>query len=98
MMKGDTHTFIIAVPSLPISGPSPRARCARRKCGGDDGAMQLGGAARLLPGEAPAAGSAPSSAPEFADSDKPGAEGACGAGGGTPSACAGGDETSPDAS
>ena len=98
MMKGDAHTFIIAVSPLPTSGPSPRARCARRECGGDDDATQLGGAARLLPGEAPAAGSAPSSAPEFADSDKPAAEGTCGAGGGTPSARAGGDETSPDAS
>ena len=98
MMKGDAHTFIIAVSPLPTSGPSPRARCARRECGEDDDATQLGGAARLLPGEAPAAGSAPSSAPEFADSDKPAAEGTCGAGGGTPSARAGGDETSPDAS
>ena len=98
MMNGDAHTFIIAVSPLPTSGPSPRARCARRECGEDDDATQLGGAARLLPGEAPAAGSAPSSAPEFADSDKPAAEGTCGAGGGTPSARAGGDETSPDAS
>ena len=98
MMKGDAHTFIIAVPPFPTSGPSPRARCARRECGEDDDATQLGGAARLLPGEATAAGSAPSSAPEFADSDKPGAEGACGAGDGAPSARAGGDETSPDAS
>ena len=62
-MKGDAHTFIIAVSPLPTSGPSPRARCARRKCGGDDDATQLGGAARLLPGEAPAAGSAPSNTP-----------------------------------
>ena len=59
MMKGDAHTFIIAVSPLPTSGPSPRARCARRECDVNDDATQLGGAARLLPGEAPAAGSAP---------------------------------------
>ena len=28
MIKGDAHRFIIAVPPLPASGPSPRARCA----------------------------------------------------------------------
>ena len=98
MMKGDAHTFIIAVSPLPTSGPSPRARCARRECGEDDDATPLGGAVRLLPGEAPAAGSAPSSTSEFADSGKPAAEGTCGAEGGTPSARAGDDETSPDAS
>ena len=98
MMKGETHTFNIAVPPLPASGPSPRARCARRECGGDDDTTQLGGAARLLSGEAPAAGSSPSGAPESSDSYKPAAEGTCGAEGGAPSARAGGDETSPDAS
>ena len=48
MMKGDAHKCIIAVSPLPASGPSPRARYARRKCGGDDYAMQLDGAARLI--------------------------------------------------
>ena len=72
--RSDAHTFTISVSPLPASGPSPHARCARRKCGGDDNATQLGGATRLLPGEAPAAGSAPSSTPELADYDKPSAE------------------------
>ena len=98
MVKGDAHTFIIAVSPSPALGPSPRARCTRRGCGGEGNVAPLSGAARLLPGEAPAAGSAPPDASEFVDSDKPVAKGTCSEGGEAPSARASDDETSSSAS
>ena len=98
MTKGDAQTFIIAVSPLPAPGLSPRARCARRESEGGGGAAQLCGTARLLPGETPAAGSAPTNTSEFADSGKLDAEGTCGAEGGALSARVGDDEMSSNVS
>ena len=99
MVKGDAHTFIISVSPSLAPGPSPRARCARRGCGGEGDAAPLSGAARLLPGETPpAAGSSPPGASGFADSDKPAAKGTCSEGGEAPSARASDDEASSSVS